>query len=186
MKTIRIRIAENFRERGILHVSIERNNVRIHGSDSLQRVAETSRVATEDIGSRLGSHNIWIASVLLTRHLVSHGKQKFPINIIHAIEKATQLRWNASVLAKTAPRNVICALTPRKIWELRRLLSAIEELILNSAPSDEISQLSGNCPLLVLSFLLYTFCPLYYLRVSSGMSDGTPTPRLRSSQRGGV
>jgi hypothetical protein len=36
-------------------------------------------------------------------------------------------------------------------------------------------------PRQLLSFLLYTFGSLYYLRVSSGLSDGTPAPRLRSS-----
>ena len=46
---------------------------------------------------------------------------------------------------------------------------------LNSAPSDEISQPSGNCPLLLLSFLLYTFCPLYYRRLSSGFVRRYPS-----------
>jgi len=58
-----------------------------------------------------------------------HVEDEFPVPIFHLAQQAAKLVKKACIFADASPGNVIGRLALRKIWQLRRFLTVIKELI---------------------------------------------------------
>src|SRR5467141_4013170 len=66
---------------------------------------------------------------LAVGHFLGHVEDEFPVPIFHFAQQAAKLVKKACIFADASPGNVIGRLALRKIWQLRRFLTVIKELI---------------------------------------------------------
>ena len=66
---------------------------------------------------------------LAVGHFLGHVEDEFPVPIFHLAQQAAKLVKKACIFADASPGNVIGRLALRKIWQLRRFLTVIKELI---------------------------------------------------------